>query len=449
MNLQRLVCTLIIITTMVLAGCGGGGGGGSMSSMDQMGGNGGGGGSMPDSQQPPAQQPGDGTMPSVSVFGDLSATQEEADNIVAVIGQAARATPRAGSVTQSSNVNSNGVTTDQVEVTTAYSASGPRFAVRNGTAWSFAMGEGNPEQIEETTPPWKGAELSKRVTGGTVYVAAYSDIKASTTQQSASAAGGVGSIVAPGQSIRYEGGGNMFTFTVRPDGFGCFGVGICAGQGLNISRFSARKNADGNWEILALPSGAMPVSGGTQTVTVNDTDYLSGGVWLVVPTNTRNADGYTFGVFGDGNDPFMQANLMPLTGSATYRGNAVGVYAEKTATTTALGEFEGDVALTANFGGASDLGTISGAITNFVVDGEPDTGRLNLGTAAIGSQNSGFFEGAVTGADSERTYVGNWGGQFFGNGESDGRPGSVGGTFGGNSTDDAVNFVGVFGAYKQ
>ena len=77
------------------------------------------------------------------------------------------------------------------------------------------------------------------------------------------------------------------------------------------------------------------------------------------------------------------------------------------------------------------------------------TGRLNLGTAAIGSQNSGFFEGAVTGSDEERTYVGNWGGQFFGNNESDGKPGSVGGTFGGSSTDDAISFVGAFGAHKQ
>ena len=74
---------------------------------------------------------------------------------------------------------------------------------------------------------------------------------------------------------------------------------------------------------------------------------------------------------------------------------------------------------------------------------------LSLGTAPIGSQDSGFFEGAVTGADDERTYVGNWGGQFFGNGESDGQPGSVGGTFGGRSTDDAISFVGAFGAHKE
>ena len=424
MNLQRLVCTLFMITTMALAGCGGGGGGGS-------------------------SMTGGGSMPSVSVFDDLNVTQEVADNVVAAIGRAAEATPRAGSVTQSSNVDSSGVTTDQVDVTAEYGASVPRFSVSNGTEWSIGMGEGNPSPISDTTSPWKGAELSKRVNGGTVYVDAYTDIEAPTTQQESSTVGGVGSIVSPGQSIRYEGGGNSFTFMVRQDGFGCLGGSICAGQGINANDFSATKNPDGNWEILALPSGAMPVSGGAQTVTVPDTDYLSGGVWLVVPNDATSADDYVFGAFVDGNDPFDQANLVALQGTATYEGGATGVYSGKTAESTAIGYFDGDVELTANFGGASALGTISGAITNFVVDGELDTGRLNLGTAAIGSQNSGFFEGAVSGSDEERTYVGNWGGQFFGNGESDGKPGSVGGTFGGRSTDDAISFVGVFGAHKQ
>ena len=137
--------------------------------------------SQPPASQPPAPQPGSGSMPSVSVFGDLNTTQMVADNIVTAIGKAAEATPRAGSVTQSSNVDSSGVTTDQVEVTAEYGASQPRFSVRNGTEWSIGMGEGNPSPISDTTPPWKGAELSKRVNGGTVYVEAYTDIEAPTS----------------------------------------------------------------------------------------------------------------------------------------------------------------------------------------------------------------------------------------------------------------------------
>ena len=55
----------------------------------------------------------------------------------------------------------------------------------------------------------------------------------------------------------------------------------------------------------------------------------------------------------------------------------------------------------------------------------------------------------MTGSDDEHSYTGHWGGQFFGNEEADGRPGSVAGTFGGHSTDDVVSFVGAFGAHKQ
>jgi hypothetical protein len=212
-------------------------------------------------------------------------------------------------------------------------------------------------------------------------------------------------------------------------------------SGCGHARNNSQQSLRGDWIFV-------PTSG-TTTVTDLDTDYLSGGVWLFVPDDATSADDYVFGAFVDGSDPFRQSNITALQGTATYEGDATGVYSEKTAESTSIGYFDGDVELTANFGGTSDLGTISGSITNFEVDGEPDDGTLNLGTAPIGSQNSGFFEGAVTGADDERMYVGNWGGQFFGNGESDGKPGSVGGTFGGHSTDDAVNFVGAFGAHKQ
>ena len=200
------------------------------------------------------------------------------------------------------------------------------------------------------------------------------------------------------------------------------------------------------------PSGSSSpttLTAGTVTSTVPDTDYLAGGVWLIVPDNAASAADYVFGAFGDGNDPFHQSNLVAVQGTASYEGASTGVYSEKMAGSTHIGYFDGDVTLMADFGGASDLGSISGSITKFEVDGDPVDGRLDLGTANIGSQDSGFFTGSVTGSDDERSYTGRWGGQFFGNGESDDRPGSVAGTFGGHSSDDAVNFVGVFGGHKQ
>lgn len=506
MNVQRLVFTLVTIVTMTLAGCGGGGGGGSspVSSMDPMDGG-------PETPQPPTTQPDNGgpTTPSVSAFTGLNANSTTADNIVTAIGKVAEATPRAVSVTQSSNVDGNGVTTDQVEVTAEYGANQHRFSVRNGTEWSIGMSEGNPGSIPDAPSPWKGSQLSKRVSGGTVYVNAYSDIDAPTTSQVDSGDDGTRDVPL-GAMVTLDGfvGGNIllnfaggFTGSGRLNGepgtFNCSGGceiasgGIIGGDWMftprrppgaedisgsdaltwtgtfNRDRLPGTRNGEqGYFRCLSSSCGEsrssvngrvqmrltgnwvfVPSSG--RTVSTPDTDYLAGGVWLFVPTDATSAADYVFGAFGDGNDHFLQENLIALTGTATYRGDAIGVYSEKTTTTTDIGYFNGDVELTANFGGGGDLGTISGSITNFEVDGEADVGTLNLGTANIGSLNSGFFQGDVTGSDDERSFTGNWGGQFFGNGESDGRPGSVAGTFGGQSTDDAVNFVGAFGAHKQ
>ena len=126
----------------------------------------------------------------------------------------------------------------------------------------------------------------------------------------------------------------------------------------------------------------VPTSG-TTTVTDLDTDYLAGGVWLFVPANATSTADYVFGAFVDGNDPFDQSNIMTLQGTATYRGGAIGVYSATEGQSTEIGSFDGDVELTANFGGGNDLGTISGSLTNLEVDGDPVVSMLNFGTANI------------------------------------------------------------------
>ena len=454
---------------------------------------GGGGGSMT----------GGGSMPATSVLGDLNATQEVADNILAAIGRAAEATPRAGSVTQSSNVYSSGITIDKVEVTAAYGASVPRYSVRNGTEWSISMNEGNPRPISDVSAPWKGSALSKRVNGGTVYIDAYTDIEAPTTRQVSSGDDGTRNVplntMILGAGVTIDAGRGITGQRGRLDGelgtFNCTGgcgvsngittrgmwmftpdrppgaVVVSGNSGVEVTgsfnrnRWSGTYNSQaGYFKCLSTTCGSRTVNGrvmigsgewifvptsGT-TATILDTDYLSGGVWLLVPDNRTSAADYVFGAFVDGSDPFLQSKIIALQRTATYEGDATGVYSEMTPEEgTSIGYFNGDVTLNADFGGTSDLGTISGSITNFEVDGEREDGMLTLGTALIGSQNSGFFKGQVSGSDVEHTYVGNWGGQFFGNSESDGKPGSVAGTFGGHSRDDAVNFVGAFGAHKQ
>ena len=434
MNMKHAVCILATITTMALAGCGGGGGGSSPMSnnnMNDMPGNTGGGNSMP------------------ATLADLPSTT--ATHAQSAAAKVADARPRFGSITQSSNTINN-ITQDQVTVTTAYGATQNTYSIQNGSTWSISTADGNTQMIATTTDNtggFKGSELNKQVNGGTLWVDVYSDIEAPTTQQGSSTVGGVGSIVSPGQSIRYEGDGDSFTFMVRQDGFGCFGGSICAGQSVNINNFSARKNSDGNWEIVALPSGAMPVSGGAQTSTGPDTNYLSGGIWLFVPNDPEDAEDYVFGAFGDGSDPFTQSALPALIGTASYIGEATGIYSVTENDATEIGYFDANATLDADFGDGSGLGTISGYLNGLEVDGVSREGRLDLGTADIGAVNSGFFEGRLSGSSQGTSYTGRWGGAFFGNGETDGKPSSAAGTFGGRSADSSQSFVGVFGAYKN
>ena len=71
--------------------------------------------------------------------------------------------------------------------------------------------------------------------------------------------------------------------------------------------------------------------------------------------------------------------------------------------------------------------TIEGRVHDFEVDGQPIAGnpQLMLGTANIGNSNGGFFKGDTSATFAGDTFAGKWGGQFYSNGESDGKPGSV------------------------
>ena len=468
---RLLVLWIAALVAAVLSGCGGGGGGG-----------------------------GPTTIPTRA---DALTNPVTAANAAIKIKYAALARPTPGSVTQSSNVDSSNISIDQVDITAQYGSGGPRFSVRNGTAWSISTSDGNPSRISGTPPPWQGVELGKRIGGGTLYVDAYTDIEAPQTQQGGGGDGTrtlpLGTLVAPrnfsgstggfsdddvnigGESghVRCSGGctvvngiatGGTWTFTPhRPPGAvdvaGVSGVtftgtfdhnrtpGTYNGQAGFFRCVSASTSGCGrsttNGRLTSLQGDWIFVPTGGMTVSTPDTDYLAGGVWLIVPDDATSADDVVFGAFAGGSDPFVQRNLAAVTGTATYTGDAVGVYSAKEAEATTVGYLGADVRLTANFGDASGFGTISGSVANFVVDGTPEPGALNFGTVNIGAQNSGFFRGAVTGADSQRSYTGHWGGQFFGNSEADGRPGSVAGTFGGHSTDDVVSFVGAFGAHKQ
>ena len=206
-----------------------------------------------------------------------------------------------------------------------------------------------------------------------------------------------------------------------------------------------------NNEVSDLPAGDLWVDVYTDYEGEGDTDYLAGGIWVFAPDDATSVGDYEFGAFGDGNDPFEQSNLAGLTGTVTYSGEATAVYS---VVSTGRNYFpDANASLTARFGDGAALGTIEGRIYDITGDG-PASGYggvvVNLGSAAIGGANSGFFTGDVTTTGTDSPFTGKWGGQFYGNGAAaTDPPGSVGGTFGATTASGDESFVGVFGAYRQ
>ena len=190
-------------------------------------------------------------------------------------------------------------------------------------------------------------------------------------------------------------------------------------------------------------------------ITGGDTDYLAGGFWVFVPADATTTDHFGVGAFVSGGDPFADANVDGLAGTATYIGGVAGLATDRARTAGSGGVvefFDGDVNLTANFDTNRISGTVSGIETD---DGESYDEEIMLGETTITPADSGFFQGS-TSVDGLTGSSGSWGGQFFGNDNGNpnsDHPGSVAGTFGGSGsyTEDSVtrdvNFVGTFGAF--
>ena len=181
----------------------------------------------------------------------------------------------------------------------------------------------------------------------------------------------------------------------------------------------------------------------------DDADYLAGGISIWMPDLDDPADTRMplFAVAASGNDPFQVANVEALEGRVTYDGDAAGFYASRI-TTPALRYFNADVRLTADFEDNRIRGVVTegrDTATNELVFRE-----LELRSADLHTDGAAFFENWVSGVVNGRPVTGDWGGQFFGNGESTtDRPGSVAGTFGARTRDRTESLVGFFGAYDR
>ena len=237
---------------------------------------------------------------------------------------------------------------------------------------------------------------------------------------------------------------------------------------------------------IRLQTGVINVRGDFQfepnpgeLIFVPDTDWLAVGVWHTIPVDPQGD--YETGAFADGNDPFTPGSVAALEGTATYEGDAGGLYATKedADSDVEFGRFTAKAALRANFGDGTDLGAISGEISQFMVGGESRPWAVSLEAADIGDDDianyfvddgddlgpgndMNAFKGNTSGHTDGHEVEGRWGGRFYGNGVGTGDanpacttncPGSVAGTFAATLKEPAINgydmsLSGAFGAHR-
>ncbi len=193
-------------------------------------------------------------------------------------------------------------------------------------------------------------------------------------------------------------------------------------------------------------------------------DWMAGAYWLHATGDWRNGqiDGIEVGAIADGPEFPANASNLPDSSTASYRGDATGLYASEYGTDSPvpgsmeIGEYVGDFRAIADF----EASTVSGSITNIYATGYlvyPD-GRAVSGSGysdiTIGLDSARIGTGErITGnvSPSSPSYVitssnGSWGSQLSSINDASGNPRAMGGTHGGSVTTSGgseVSYIGV------
>ena len=221
---------------------------------------------------------------------------------------------------------------------------------------------------------------------------------------------------------------------------------------------SLMTNAKGELQMSAM----WTFSPNNNLVTVKDPDdfYTYFGWWLNKPKlNTASHD---VAVFTGGTATAAEVTDA-IEGTARYSGPAAGKYVTKTFTAgvqneAGVGHFNATTNLTAKFGNAIETGTISGAVTSFILDDVTAVPwKVTLESAVLtnaatfsSTTEVNFGGGITTTPDDQEGHAGAWGGTFYDLAtDAADAPNTVIGTFDAATDDGNANVIGAFGAMKQ
>ena len=241
--------------------------------------------------------------------------------------------------------------------------------------------------------------------------------------------------------------GRMSQFSGEFDGasgmYRCVATGGCTVATDAMGKFAAL--TPGQWEFTPAPGA---------TVSKPDGDYMTYGFWLDTTTKDGEIASYdtvqTFAM----SSLTASTGLGSVTGTATYDGDAAGVYVHETKKedgtldTATSGRFTADVALTAYFDATTTrtADTIEGTISNFDLDGGPDN-SWSVSLAGTGIDTDAGFTGNASGMTGD---TGSLSGRFHGAGDATDAtvaPPVVIGEFNANFVNGTA--AGAFGARKQ
>ena len=243
------------------------------------------------------------------------------------------------------------------------------------------------------------------------------------------------------------------TYDGAPGTYKCTGNTDCT---VTVNKDNEVTAVAGTW-VFTPNAGAM--------VAVPDSDYLHYGFWVKKKLKdgavVEYQDVQTFA--GSSLDVTTSAEMSAIDGpgdgtglTATYEGNAAGVYGHKTLTAggaedvVSSGTFTADVSLTAYFGTLTSVASdkhnsIEGTVSDFVLSGgQANNWEVKLDTAAITNSDATFLG---TGMAKGGGDAANWNGTFHGSPTGTGAPPVAVGEFNAHFMNGHV--AGAFGTRLQ
>ena len=232
------------------------------------------------------------------------------------------------------------------------------------------------------------------------------------------------------------------TFDGASGVYRCVASGGCSVSTDTKGKFNTL--TESQWEFT-------PAAGAT--VAVADKDYLTWGFWLDTTTKDGSIASYdTVQTFAMSKLP-VATSVDSVTGTASYAGDAAGVYVHETKNedgtldAATSGRFTADVAMKAYFEATTlrQANTIEGTISNFDLDGGP-VNSWNVNVSASFGDSGALASGVASGMEGNN---GSLSGQFHSaaNRESTAAPGILIGEFNANFVNGTV--AGAYGARKQ